>query len=180
VTLIEVHDSFAAIRARNEAFTKNNGQEAIDAWNAKSREFISDIRTYMVELLPELTWMNPKLKSLPLYYVVVERFIAPQRGRDYEAYLKNDYLPMVKKADANGLLVSRLRYGGEGGHYFVFIPQTALTDLDQPGKLTQMYGAETLAKTQQKLQGLVQRSTFRILRLQPQLSIIPAPSTAAK
>lgn len=180
VTFIEIHDSFAAIRARNEAFTKNNSQEARDAWSAKAREFIANTRTYMIEGLPELGWMNPKLKSQPLYYIVTERFIAPMRGRDYEAFLQNDWLPLVKKSDANGMLVSRLRYGGEMGHYFVFTPVLDLTELDQPSKLTQTVGAETLTKTQQKLIGIVQRSENRILRLRPELCVLPASATAAK
>jgi hypothetical protein len=181
VTLVEMHDSFAAIRARNEAFTKNNSQEARDAWGTKVREFITDTRTSMVEGLPDLTWVNPKLKSPALYYNVVERFVALGRARDYEAYLKNDYLPLVKKADANGIVVSRLRYGGEFEHYFVFSPVVDLTELDQPSKITQAAGgADAMAKMQQKLVGVVQRSENRILRLQPQLSIIPAASTAAK
>lgn len=181
VTLIEVHDSFAAIRARNEAFTKNNSQEARDAWNAKAREFIEDTHTYMVEMLPELSWTNPKLKSLPLYYMVTERHIAPFRGRDYEAYLKNDWLPLVKKADSNGTMVSRIRPGGETGHYFVFGSVKDLTELDQPSKITQAAGgADAVAKMQQKLVGIVQRSETRILRLRPEISILPAPITAAK
>ena len=179
VTLIEVHDNFAAIRARNEAFTKNNSQEARDAWNAKAREFISNTRAYIVEGLPELSWTNPKLKTPALYYNVIERFITPMRGRDYEAYLK-DYLPLVKKADANGIIVNRLRYGGDSGHYSVFLPVNDLTDLDQPGKINQMIGAEAVAKMQQKLVGIVQRSENRILRLRPELSLIPTPNTAAK
>lgn len=181
VTLIEVHDNFAAIRARNEAFTKNNSQEARDAWNAKAREFIADTHTYMVEMLPELSWTNPKLKSPPLYYTVTERHIAPFRGRDYEAYLKNDWLPLVKKADSNGTMVSRIRHGGETGHYFVFGSVNDLTELDQPSKVTQAAGgADAIAKMQQKLVGIVQRSETRILRLRVELSVLPAPTTAAK
>ncbi len=180
VTLVEIHDSFAAIRARHEAFNKNNSKEALDAWNAKSREFVVGIRTYIVETLPELSWANPKFKTPPLYFVVFDNFVAPYRGRDYEAYIKNDYLPLAKKADANGILVSRLRYGGDAGHYFVFSPRQDMTELDQPGKVTQMIGADAYAKIQQKLVGVVQRSENRILRLRPELSIIPAPTTAAK
>jgi hypothetical protein len=180
VTLIEMHESFAAIRARNEAFTKNNSKESLDAWSAKAREFIVGTRTYMVETLPELSWTNPNMKSLPLYYHVIERHIAPFRGRGYEAYLKNDYLPQARKAGGNGILVSRLRYGGEAGQYFVFVPVNDLTDLDQPGKLTQMMGADGLARMQQKLVGVVQRSENRVLRLRPEISILPAPSTASK
>ncbi len=181
VTLIELHDSFAAIRARNEAFTKNNSQEARDAWSARAREFIVGTRTYIVVTLPELSWMNPKLKSPPLYYTVTERFIAPFRGPDYEAYLKNDWLPLLKKADANGILTSRLMYGGESGHYYVFSARNDLMELDQPSRLTQAAGGpDAAAKMQQKLVGVVQRTETRILRLRPEISILPAPNTAAK
>lgn len=181
VTLIEVHDSFAAYKARNEAFTKNNSKEALDVWSAKVREFITDQRVYIVDEMDELSWMNPKLKTPPLYYNVTERFIAPFRGRDYEAYLKNDYLPLVKKSDSNGIMVSRLRYGGEAGHYFVFTPVNDLADLDGPSKITQAAGgADGVAKMQQKLVGIVQRSENRMLRLRPELSIFPAQNTASK
>lgn len=180
VTFIEVHDSFAAIRARNEAFTKNNSQEARDAWSAKAQDFIAHTRTYMLETVPGTNWTNPKFKTPPLYYIVTERHLAPFRSADYEAYLKNDWLPLVKKADANGMLVSRMRYGGEMGHYFVFSPVGDLTELDQPNQITQTAGAEAVAKMQQKLVGIVQRSEIRILRLRPELCVIPAPTTAAK
>lgn len=180
VTLIEVHDGFAALKTRNDAFNKNNSKEVLDAWNAKAREFIEHTRVYIVDEMAELSWMNPNLKTPPLYYNVIERFIAPNRGRDYEAYLKNDYLPMVKKSDSNGIMVSRLRYGGEMGHYFVFIPVNDLADLDSPGKITQTMGADAVTKMQQKLTGIVQRSENRMLRLRPELSLIPTTNTAAK
>lgn len=180
VTFIEVHDSFAAIRARNEAFTKNNSQEARDAWSAKAQDFIAHTRTYLLETVPGTSWTNPKFKTPPLYYVVTERHLAPFRSADYEAYLKNDWLPLVKKSDANGMLVSRMRYGGEMGHYFVFSPVGDLTELDQPSQITQTAGAEAVAKMQQKLVGIVQRSETRILRLRPELCLLPAPTTAAK
>lgn len=181
VTLIEVHDSFAAYKARNEAFNKNNSKEALDVWSAKVREFITDQRLYIVDELDELSWMNPKLKSPPLYWVVTERFIAPFRGRDYEAYLKNEWLPLVKKADANGTMVSRLRFGGDTGHYFAVGFANDLAEFDQPSKITQAAGgADAIAKMQQKLVGIVQRSETRTLRLRSELSIIPEPTTAAK
>lgn len=181
VTTIEMHDSFAAIQARNEAFTKNNSQESRDAWNAKSREFIVGARTYIVETLPELTWVNPKLKGPTPYYQVTERVIAPFRGHEYEAYLKNDWLPLVKKADTNGALTSRFLFGGEQYHYFIFNPVAELTDFDKPSKVTQVAsGADALNKMRQKLVGVVQRSEVRVLRLRPEISIIPTPNTAAK
>ena len=178
-TFTEVHDSFAALKARNEAFNKNNSPEALAALSAGANRYIEHTRTFIVETLPELSWRNPKLSSPPPYYLVTTRFVAPQRGRDYEAYLKNDWLPLVKKADANGLLASRNRFGGEG-QYTIFTPVNDLADLDQPNPVTRMLGAEAVAKVQQKLVGIVQRTETRVLRLRPEISIIPAPATATK
>lgn len=181
VTHIEVHDSFAAIRARNEAFNKNNSKEALDAWQAKAREFITDIHTYMIEFLPESSWTNPKLKIQPLYWMMTERFVQPGRASDYETYLKNDWIPLEKKADTNGRLVARVRYGGDTSRYLSFGFVNDLAELDQPSKLTQAAGGtDALTKIQHKLDGIVRHSANRILRLRPECSTLPALTTASK
>lgn len=180
VTVTEVHDNFAALKARNEAFGKNNSPEALAALTAGANRYIEHTRTFIVETLPELSWRNPNLKTPPPYFSMLTRHIAPQRGRDYEAYLKNDWLPLAKKADTNGLVVSRMRYGGDLNQYTVFTPLNDLTDLDQPSKVTQAVGAETVAKIQQKLAGIVLSTETRILRLRADISILPTPILAEK
>jgi hypothetical protein len=181
VTHLEVHDSFAAIRARNDALAKTTARKRWMPYQAKAREFVQETHSYVIEFLPELSWMNPKLKSTQPYWVITERFIATGRTRDYEAYMKNDWIPLEKKADTNGRQVARLRYGGDSYRYFSFRFNNDLTELDLPGKLTQAAGGpEAYAKIQQKLVGIMQHSANRILRLRPECSIIPALTTAAK
>ena len=180
VTVTEVHDSFATIKARNEAFTKNNSAEVRAAWGAKAGGYIEHTRTFIVETLPELSWRNPKMQGIAPYTVLTYLYIAPQRRRDYEAFLKNDWLPLVKKAETNGLVVSRLRYGGDPGQYAVFTRVDDLTELDQPSKITQAVGAEAMTKIQQKIVGVVLRTENRILRLRADISILPAPTLAEK
>ncbi len=180
VTVSEMHDSFAALKARNEAFSKNNSPEALAALTAGGNRFIEHTKTFIVEAMPELGWRNPNLKGIPPYFSVTIRHIAPSRGRDYEAFLKNDWLPLVKKAETNGLTVSRMRYGGDPNQYTFFTPIHDLTDLDQPSKITQMIGAEGMAKLQQKLVGIVLRTETRILRLRADISILPTPTLAEK
>ncbi len=180
VTVTEVHDSFAALKARNEAFTKNNSQEARSAWGARAGSYIEHTRTFIVETLPELSWRNPKMQGIAPYTILTYLYIAPQRRQDYEAFLKNDWLPLVKKADSNGLVVSRMRYGGDPSQYAVFTRVDDLTELDQPGKITQAMGAEARAKIQQKLVGIVLRTETRILRLRADISILPTQNMAEK
>ena len=179
-TFTEVHDSFAALTARNEAFGKNNSPEALAALTAGANRYIEHTRTFIVETMPELSWRNPNLKTIPPYFIMTYLYIAPQSRRDYEAFLKNDWLPLVKKADSNGLVVSRMRYGGDSNQYTVFTPLNKLTDLDQPGKIVQTVGAEAVAKITQKLIGIVLRTENCILRLRADNSILPTQNMAEK
>ena len=179
-TFAEVHDDFAALKARNEAFSKNNSPEALAAQTAGANRFIVHTHTYIAQSLPELSWRNPKLSGLPPYLVLTHRWITPGRTREYEDFEKNDYLPLVKKAEGNGRTVSRIRFGSSPNEYYQFTPIYDLVELDQPPKVTQMIGADNLAKLNQKLVGLVQRTETTILRLRPELSILPQPATAEK
>ena len=179
-TLAEVHDDFAALKARNEAFVKNNSPEALAALTAGGNRFIEHTHTYIAQSLPELSWRNPKLNGLPPYLVLTHRWITPGHAREYEDFVKNESLPLIKKAEGNGQTVSRLRFGSSPLEYFIFTPLYDLVELDQPSKLEKMMGADNLAKLYQKLAAVTQRTEVTILRLRPENSILPQPMTAEK
>lgn len=181
VIVAEVHDSFAAIKARNEAFNKNNSPEALAAFYAQANKYIAGTRTYITTTLPELSWRNPKRTAPPRYFVSVRRTVDPFRGPDYESYLKNEYLPLVKKTDAT-LAVSRTRFGSDANEYRFLWALDDLADLDQGNAVARLVGAETLHKQQQKaLAGIVLHTETKVLRLREDISIIPpGPNTAAK
>ncbi len=178
---IEIHDSFAALKERNTAFEKNNSPEALAALRAGANRYIQRTRAYIQETLPELSWRNPKRQDLPLYLVMMRRWIAPFREPDYENYLKHDYLPLLKKADGAGLIVNRVRFGDESGVYHALIPIYDLAEFDSPPPVPKSIGQEAFRKLQQKgLAGVVERSETRVLQVRPELCILPAPNAAAK
>lgn len=181
VARLEVHDSFAALKERNAAFNKNNSPEALAAFRRGISRYIDPGRTIIAETRPELSWLNPKRQDLAPYVVLLHRWIAPFREPDYENYLKNDYLPLLKKADGAGIIVSRTRFGGEAGVYNVAAPIYDLADFDGPPPAVKSIGQEAYRKLQQKgLAGVVVRSETRVLQLRSELSIIPGQSAAAK
>lgn len=115
------------------------------------------------------------------HYCLLRRWLAPFREPDYENYLKNEWLPLLKKADGPGIAVSRYRFGGEEGIYKVLSPVYDLAELDGPGPLQKSVGQEAVQKLRQKsLTGVVVRSETRVLQLRPEFSILPAPNAAAK
>ena len=93
-------------------FNKNNNPEALAAWRRGVSRYIEPGRTIIAETRPELSWRNPKRQDLAPYVVLLRRWIAPFRDSDYENYLKNDYLPLLKKADGAGIS-SRLWRSGQ-------------------------------------------------------------------
>jgi hypothetical protein len=65
--------------------------------------------------------------------------------------------------------------------YHVFAPIYDLADFDGPNPAQKSIGQEAYRKLQQKaLTGIVVRSETRVLQLRPELSILPAPNSAAK
>jgi len=180
-TYVEIHDSFAALKERNAAFDKNNSPEALAALRKGASHYIESTRTIISETLPELSWRNPKRQEMAPYYRLLRRWIAPFREPDYENYLKNEWLPLLKKADGPGIAVSRFRFGGEEGVYNILSPVYDLAELDGPGPLQKSIGPEAVQKLRQKsLTGVVVRSETRVLQLRPELSILPTPNAAAK
>ena len=181
VARVEVHDSFAALKERDAAFNKNNSQEALSAWRRGVGRYIEPGRAFIAETRPELSWLNPKQKGPSPYVALFRRWIAPFRDSDYENYLKNDYLPLLKKADGAGIIVSRARFGDEVDVYNVAAPIYDLAEFDSPPPAVKSIGQEAYRKLQQKgLTGVVVRGETRVLQLRPELSIIPGQSAAGK
>jgi hypothetical protein len=181
VSRIEIHDSFAALKERDTAFTKNNSPEALAAWRRGVSRYLEPGRTIIAETRPELSWRNPKRQDMAPYFVLVRRRIASFRDSDYENYLKNEYLPLFKKADGAGIVVSRVRFGGESGIYNVAIPIYDLAEFDGLLPVPKSIGQEAFRKLQQKgLAGVVVSTDMRVLQLRPELSIIPGQSTEAR
>ena len=110
----------------------------------------------------------PKLAVLTSFHV------SPNRNAEFENYVKNDFLPVMKQGQVS-YLVSQTIFGGDANEYITLTLRESFTDLDKGPVLVQVLGQEGANKLLQKLPvGVVTHGDRSLIRFVPDLSILPA------
>ena len=152
------------------------GAEAARAHNAKLASFIENARNYLISLRPELS-ITPKAgTALKLASHTTTR-IAPGRRTEYENYIKNDLLPLLKKAEVKGFLFYRVTMGGDANEYHSLILADSFADMQKTNWAISQAGYGNI---EPKTAGIVTYREITMIRYVPELSIAPAPQTAEK
>ena len=100
--------------------------------------------------------------------------VAPGRNNEYENFLKNDFVPVMKQAGVT-YLVSQTIFGGSGNEYITLTMRDSFADLDKGPVPVQALGQEGAQKLMQKMPaGAVVSLERSITKFVPELSIMPA------
>ena len=156
------------------ALEKGLGAQGLPAWLAKAGSLVNSVRRFIIRTRPDLSFATqpaatPKL--VVLHFVQV----ATNRNTDYENYLKNDFVPVMKQAGVT-YLVSQTIFGGDANEYITLTMRDSFADLDKGPVLVQALGPEGAQKLTQKLPlGIVVNIERSLARFVPELSIMPAP-----
>jgi hypothetical protein len=108
--------------------------EANANYNAKLRPTIESQRTSIVTFQPNDSIVSNASAMQPLMVVQVFH-TAPGKGAEFEASLKEDYLPAYKKAGVKDFWVYTTQQGDPGT--ILVRPIAKYADLDRPGLLAQ-------------------------------------------
>jgi hypothetical protein len=164
-------ESFAAMDKPTGLLLKALGsQEAVNAHVDKSRKYSISIRQFVIRVRPDLSYIKPNAPA-PKLAVVIKSEIVSQRTQEFESYVKNDSLPVVRKSGRIGELRANIAFGGTG--VLKFDPQESFANLDKGGAARQVLDAEGVRKMMAKLQGVIARSEITVLLFRPDLSILP-------
>ena len=144
------------------------GEEGARVYNDKLRRMIVGQRTLAITVLPESIVPPPTYE--PKFMVLNFTYVVPGRAEDFQAYWKNDFMPVIRKAKPVGFGLSRTLHGGDANEFVSARYLEKMADLDGPNLQTQAIGAEAAAKLGAKTAGMVQRQERRIYRFVPNLS----------
>lgn len=106
--------------------------------------------------------------------------LAPGKAQGFTQYMKNDYLPAMRKADIANLWISRPIFGGDLSDRVMVRPLHKLAELDGGPVTIKALGPEGAAQLAAKQSGIIESSHFTIVRVRPELSNMPAPPAKAK
>ena len=155
------------------------GREGFAAWQAKASRLVTSVRRYVMRTRPDMSYEG-KMTGPPKLAVVNSVYVAPGRSQDYENYIKNEYLPVIKQAQVAGYWVAETVFGGHANEFVTLTLRDNFADIDKGPVAVQVLGAEGARKLSQKLPaGTVARMERSLVRYVPELSIMPT-ETASK
>lgn len=152
---------------------KGLGAQGLPAWQIKAGSLVNSVRRFIIRTRPDLSFAAQR-SGAPKLAVVQFVHVAPTRNDDYENFLKNDFVPVMKQAGVT-YLVSQTIFGGDGNEYITLTMRDSFADLDKGPVHIQTLGQEAGRKLMQKLPaGAVVQVERSITRFVPELSIVPA------
>ena len=149
--------------------TKALGEEGARKWGAKRGAMIVSSRSYIMQARPELS-ISPDPNAVPKLAFVSRASIAPGRSTEFENYVKNDVLPIVKKTNPKGHLVTKVTTGGDTEEY---ISATLLDSFADFEKWSAALVKEGYGNIVAKRAGIVMRREMAVYRYVPELSLRP-------
>lgn len=150
------------------AVVKGLGEAGAKAWGAKRATMIVSSRSYIMQSRPEMS-IAPNPNEAPKLAFVVRQSIAPGRSTDYENYVKNDVMPIVKKANPKGFLINRVTIGGDTEEY---IGATLLDSFADYERWVTALQKEGYASVVPKRAGIIMHRENAAYRYVPELSIV--------
>ena len=166
-------ENFAALDKPTGYLLKALGsQEAVNAFNDKSRKYSNSVRQFVIRVRPDLSYIKP---DAPMPRLAAIAMVEVMYGKELDVFdwVKAEMLPPVKKSDRFGEIRASIGAGAVNG-YLVIEPMENFAALDKPSGRTQVLGTNGLRKAMAKMpQGAITRIERRTLIFRPDLSILP-------
>jgi hypothetical protein len=152
------------------------GDGPAQAYVAKLAAMTGARRTFAIQDRAELSIM-PAANVKFVAGVLTETTIISGHAEQYEAYLKNDLLPLLKKDNAAGFLVSRTVFGGDANQYHTVLLLSSFGDIDKGPAQARLLTRPEAAAMAAKVTPHVAHTERNIIRYVPDLSYGPRPTS---
>ena len=151
------------------------GAEGAKAYAEKNRRFITSTRVYAEQTRPDLG-LDLKMTDPPKLALLTEVQVALGKTAAYEALVKSDVLPVMKKANLP-YVVSQTILGGDVSSYTTLTFYDSFAEIGKGHPFQRILGAEGERQLSVKAAGIVTHVERSIIRYLPELSFSGAATT---
>jgi hypothetical protein len=131
-------------------------------------------RTFAVQDRAELS-IPPAASAKIVAAILQDVTVVSGHAEQYEAYLKNDVLPVLKKGNVLGTAVSRTVFGGNGNEYHLVTYLDSFAEIDKGPAQVRVLGQAAATALGAKGSPHIANLERTILRHVPDLSYRPKP-----
>ena len=152
------------------------GEQGFAAYSAKNRRLVAGAHSTIVTTRPDLGFgTRPATPKLAILTIVNA---SSGKGPDFEALLKSDVVPALKKGGVSYYSVVQVVFGDDVNKYMTLSTVNDYAELAKGSPIERALGPEGMAKLTQKAAPLITRLERRIIRHLPDLSFGPTAPTS--
>jgi hypothetical protein len=145
------------------------GKDEAAAFMRKGAIYLTSARRIATLAHDELSIRNQTSEPAP-YAVVTSMRLVPGKSTEFDAWMKDEYMPAMKKAELKNFWVSQTVFGGDPNERVTVRPMKAMSEIDAGPLTIKALGAEGARKLMSRSAGIVESVQFRIVRYRPELS----------
>jgi hypothetical protein len=172
VTGLEQYDSPTPVR-------QALGDEAYAAYQAKIGGMVSSVNTYLLRTRPDLSYMpDPAFQPKLAILTVVD--VAADKIADFEAFIKNDWVPALKAGGGKAYQVAQVVYGGSITQFHTLVAVDSFADIGKGHPVTRALGEEGVVKLMAKSGAFTSHVERSVIRLDPDLTFMVKTASETK
>jgi hypothetical protein len=145
------------------------GKEEAAAFMRKGAMYVTSVHRLASSAMDDLSIRSQAPENAP-FALVTSLHLVAGKSADYEAWMKNEYLPAVKKAEVKNFWVSRTVFGGDPNERVTVRLMKNMAEIDNGPVITKALGEEGARKLMSGATGIVGSVEYRIVQYRPDLS----------
>lgn len=145
------------------------GKEQGAAMMLKGAAYLTSARRMASLAMDDLSIRSETPEQAP-YAMVTTIHVVPGKASEFVAWMKDEYLPAMKKAELKNFWVSQTVFGGDPNERVTVRFMKTMGEIDAGPLTTKALGAEGARKLMSDSAGIVDSVQFRIVHYRPELS----------
>ena len=136
------------------ALAKALGEEGMAQFMAHARKCLNGSRHYALRLHEDLS-LQKRTSGPPAYAIVTHIRVVQGRRGDFMRFIKNEVLPVMRKAEIENYWVQESIFGGNASEWTTLILQKKFAELDRGNIFVRVLGEPGADKLLLKTTGLI-------------------------
>ena len=145
------------------------GKEEAASLLQKGSQYLSSAHRIASLAIDDLSIRTQTPNPAPYAMVAIVRLVAG-KDADFEAWMKDQYLPAMKKAELKNLWVSQTVFGGDPNERVAVRPMEKMAEIDAGPLTAKALGKEGARKLMSASAGIIDSVQYRVVRYRPDLS----------
>ena len=141
------------------------------------RPLVTGTKTFLIQTIPALSFGTTNPSKLAIRTSVQ---VLPTRQMEFEAFLKNEFIPVLKKAQVKRYTVAKVILGGSTTEYITILTLDNFAELAKGHPINRVLGEEGANKLMARAGAFISSAERYVMRLNEESSFRVTATSQAR